>query len=108
MSSTSRPIETRKIRFTVLATNENNRYEPCIDELEVYSTDGRNVALASMRRKAEASGSFDHPKHRLAHVNDGRYGNSRSWISSTRGGGWIAIEFAGPQTIDAIVWGRDR
>jgi len=102
------PVETRKIRFTVQKTVDDNRHEPCIDELEIYATDGRNVALASAGGKPEASGSYDNPKHRLVHINDGRYGNSRSWISSTVGGGWIAIEFARPESVEAIVWGRDR
>jgi len=102
------PVETHKVRFTVLATIDGNRHEPCIDELEIFSTDGRNVALASAGAKPEASGSYDNPKHRLKHINDGRYGNDRSWISSQRGGGWVSIEFAKPETIDSIVWGRDR
>jgi hypothetical protein len=44
----------------------------------------------------------------LEHLNDGRYGNSRSWISNEVGKGWVQIELKEPTTIDRIVWGRDR
>src|SRR5207244_2927607 len=40
--------------------------------------------------------------------NDGRYGNSRSWISSEPGKGWVQLEFPEPVTISKIVWARDR
>jgi mono/diheme cytochrome c family protein len=99
------PAAATKVRFTVLATSENNRYEPCLDELEVYTVDGRNVALAA---KASASGSWNSARHRLEHVNDGRYGNDRSWISTAKGGGWVELEWRSPAAIDTVVWGRDR
>jgi mono/diheme cytochrome c family protein len=102
------PIETRRIRFTILATAENNRYEPCLDELEVYSVEGRNVALAGTGVKARASSSRGDSKHRLEHLNDGRYGNERSWISTTKGTGWVEVEWTNPERIEAVVWGRDR
>ncbi len=101
-------IKTQRLRFTVLATSEQNRYEPCLDELEIYSTDGRNVALASTGARATASGELGGPRHLLVHLNDGLYGNERSWISKTKGGGWVQIEFAQPERIEAVVWGRDR
>jgi hypothetical protein len=102
------PVAARKLRFTSLATSDNNRYEPCLDELEAYTVDGRNVALASAGAKASASGAFGGPKHLLVHLNDGRYGNDRSWISTQRGGGWAEVAFAKAETIDTVVWGRDR
>lgn len=102
------PVQATKLRFTVLATSENNRYQPCLDELEIYSTDGRNVALASTGAKARDSAELGGPKHRLAHINDGRYGNDRSWVSKIKGGGWVQIEFPKPETIDSLTWGRDR
>ncbi|HEY1080973.1 MAG TPA: PSD1 and planctomycete cytochrome C domain-containing protein, partial [Prosthecobacter sp.] len=102
------PVTTRRLRFSIQATSENNRYEPCLDELEIYSTDGRNVALAATGAKATASSSWASAKHRLEHVNDGLYGNDRSWISKSRGSGWVEIEFAKPESVEAVVWGRDR
>ncbi|SKA79941.1 Planctomycete cytochrome C [Prosthecobacter debontii] len=102
------PVTTQKLRFTVSATSDNNRYEPCLDELEIYSTSGQNIALASLGAKASASGSWSSDRHRLEHVNDGLYGNSRSWISKTKGGGWVQIEFPQATLIEGIAWGRDR
>jgi hypothetical protein len=44
----------------------------------------------------------------LEHINDGRYGNSRSWISNQQGKGWVQIELPKPTLINRVVWGRDR
>lgn len=98
------PTESRFVRFTIDATN---RSQPCIDELEVFSG-GRNVALASSGAKPVSSGDFVHPLHRLSHINDGQFGNAKSWISSVVKGGWVQIEFAKNEIIDQIVWQRDR
>ncbi len=102
------PVMAKFVRFTVLATNN---LEPCIDELEVYAAgpDPHNVALASFGTKATASGTYPGSDlHKLEHVNDGRYGNDRSWISNEPGRGWVQLELPAPVRIDRIVWGRDR
>jgi hypothetical protein len=44
----------------------------------------------------------------LAHVNDGLYGNEHSWISNTPGTGWIQLELPATETVDRVVWSRDR
>src|SRR5262249_2017937 len=86
--------------------------EPCIDELEVFTADPsrRNVALAAASARVTSSGDFaGAPEiHRLEHLNDGRYGNSRSWISNEIGMGWVQVELKESATIDRVVWGRDR
>ncbi len=102
------PTRARWIRFTILATTDA---EPCLDELEVFSAEPtpRNVALASAGAKASASGVYPGSElHKLEHLNDGRYGNSRSWISNQKGEGWVLLELAQPELIDRVVWGRDR
>src|SRR5262249_14854008 len=48
------------------------------------------------------------PLHKLEHVNDGRHGNARSWISAERGKGWVMLELPRAAEIERIVWGRDR
>ncbi len=104
------PVRTSKVRFTVHKTTFD-RFEPCLDEFEVFTagSERRNVALASAGGKASASGTFpDSTIHRLEHLNDGRYGNERSWIGTEVGKGWVAVEFAQPETIDTVIWGRDR
>ena len=102
------PMTARKLRFTISRTTDA---EPCIDELEVYTAgpDQKNIALASAGTRARASSVFPNSElHRLEHLNDGRYGNSRSWISNERGKGWVELEFPEPVTISRVVWGRDR
>ncbi len=99
------------VRLSVWDTNENNLREPCIDELEVFRSGatGMNVALATTGTLATSSGNYSETGiHQLKHVNDGKYGNSWSWISSEVGGGWVQLEFPQIETIDRIQWGRDR
>jgi hypothetical protein len=82
--------------------------------LEVWSAaavDGsvRNVAAAENGGLATSSGDYPGSEiHRLEHVNDGKYGNERSWISNTLGTGWLQVEFSLPTPIDRISWSRDR
>lgn len=102
------PVMARFVRFTVEATNQS---EPCIDELEIYSAgdEARNVALASTGARPSSSGDYPGSAiHQLAHINDGKYGNDRSWISNTNGRGWVQIELPQATMIDRVVWGRER
>ncbi len=96
--------EAKFVRFTIGKTNAS---PPCIDELEIFSGK-KNLALASAGAKATSSGDFKHPLHKLEHINDGRYGNSRSWISAQAQGGWVQIELPRIARIDRIEWARDR
>lgn len=105
------PIEARFLRFTITATNNNT--EPCLDELEVFSSPSEGQPPRNVARDAKvqvrSSGNYaGDPKHRLEHLNDGQFGNGRSWISNTRGAGWVELEFPEPTLIDRIAWGRDR
>jgi hypothetical protein len=105
------PAPARSVRFTIMATNDGT--EPCIDELEIFAAGAkgppRNIALASAGGRASSSGNYQgSPRHKLAHINDGRYGNDRSWISNEPGRGWVQIDLPKMVTIDRIEWGRDR
>ena len=102
------PVAAKFLRFTIAETTQ---LEPCVDELEAFTAGDspRNVALASAGAKATASSTLPgYAIHKLAHVNDGLYGNDRSWISNERGKGWVQIEFAHSETIDRVQWSRDR
>ncbi|HEV7406003.1 MAG TPA: DUF1553 domain-containing protein [Chthoniobacteraceae bacterium] len=100
------PVKAKRVRFTIKATNN---LEPCLDELEVFDTAGRNIALASAGVTATSSGdTVVADRHELRQVNDGQYGNSRSWMSNEKGKGWVALELAEEATIERVVWGRDR
>jgi len=97
------PIKARRVRFTI---HETNNLEPCIDELEVFNSDEENVALnAAVTVSGE---NVTANTHEQRFVNDGNYGNSRSWMSNEKGKGWVVIEFAREERIERLVWGRDR
>lgn len=100
------PVKTKRVRFTIKATNN---LEPCIDELEIFNTAGENVALASAGTLRQSSGDIGvAERHELRFLNDGRYGNSRSWLSNMKGQGWVVLEFKQEQSVERVVWGRDR
>jgi len=100
------PMKAKRVRFTIKATNN---LEPCIDELEVFNTSGENVALATAGTLRKSGGDIGvAERHELRFINDGRYGNGRSWMASEIGKGWVELEFTKEQTIERIVWGRDR
>jgi len=100
------PVTARRLRYAILATNS---LEPCIDELEVFNTRGVNVALASLGTSVRTSGDVLSPdRHDPKFVNDGLFGNSRSWLGNMAGKGWIELKFAQPQTIERVMWSRDR
>lgn len=100
------PLTATKLRFTIEATNQ---LEPCLDELEVFNTDGNNIALASAGTLVTASGSnVSLNRHELRFLNDGEYGNARSWMSNQVGQGWVELQFSASQEIERVNWGRDR
>ncbi len=100
------PVQAKRLRFTVLATN---RLEPCIDELEVINVAGQNIAVASLGTTVTTSGdNVVADRHEPRFINDGKYGNSRSWMSNVNGKGWVELEFAAEQEIVRVLWARDR
>ncbi|MFO1460019.1 MAG: DUF1549 and DUF1553 domain-containing protein [Verrucomicrobiota bacterium] len=100
------PVTARRVRFTI---RETNSLEPCLDEIEVLDLEDRNVASADAGTRATSSGdTVVADRHELRHINDGRYGNSRSWMSSEKGRGWIVLEFSTNHVVDRVLWGRDR
>ncbi|MEZ5942799.1 MAG: DUF1553 domain-containing protein [Planctomycetaceae bacterium] len=105
------PTKAKFVRFTSLETIDDNKHEPCLDELEVYTAGENpvNVALAERGGVPTSSGNYSNTgRHQLPHINDGQYGNERSWISNEQGKGWVQVEFAEPHVVDRVVWGRDR
>jgi len=97
------PRVASRVRFTVLRTNSGT--EPCLDELEVFAGDV-NVARAAT---VSTSGDYvGNPQHERQHLNDGAFGNARSWISDTPGRGWVILDLHEPTRIERVVWARDR
>lgn len=97
------PVKARRVRFTI---HETNNREPCLDELEVFTTTGENIALDAAVTASGENVTAD--RHELRFVNDGNYGNSRSWMSNEKGKGWVQLEFDREHEIDRVVWSRDR
>jgi hypothetical protein len=96
-------VEAKFVRFTITKSSGS---QPCIDELEIFSGT-ENLALASKGAKASSGGDFKHPLHKLAHINDGQYGNPKSWIAA-QNTGWVQIELPQVTRINRIEWARDR
>ncbi len=100
------PVTAKRLRFTVLATNS---LEPCIDELEVFNTAGENIAISNLGTTVTTSGDTTVAnRHERRFINDGEYGNSRSWMSNAVGKGWVELEFTEEHEITRVMWGRDR
>ncbi len=103
------PREAKFVRMVIEETNTQS--QPCVDELEIFSVDDvpRNVALATAGTTVAASSSLPgYPIHQLKHLNDGKYGNSWSWISNEPGRGTVTVTLSQPVQIERIVWSRDR
>ncbi len=103
------PALAKFVRFTIDATN--NGSQPCLDEVGIFTTEAkpRNVALAAHGTTVTSSSDLPgYEIHQLQHVNDGRYGNSASWISNEAGRGWVLFEIPEAIEIDRVLWSRDR
>src|SRR5258706_13388672 len=79
---------------------------------DVGAGPSNNVALASNGTIAFGSSEFGGGgAHLIANVNDGKYGNSHSWISDFTipdPSPFIGLRFASPVDIVSIAWGRDN
>jgi hypothetical protein len=105
------PVRARRVRFTIRGTNDGS--EPCLDELQILAAGPsgalENVALASSGARVSVSSEFPGSSfHKREHLNDGQFGNERSWMSNERGRGWAIVESPRETEISQIVWGRDR
>ena len=105
-----KPVKAKYVRMTFHETMDNFKHEPCIDELEVFSTLTNSVNLARTQygTKVTSSGAWNNSKHKLHHINDGQYGNDRSFISNQKTKGWVQLEFKQAHLINRIEWARDR
>jgi hypothetical protein len=71
-----------------------------------------NLALAAHGTTAFGSSEYNGGGiHLISNVNDGRYGNSHSWLADFPGGDpnpYIGLRFSGPVAVAAIAWSRDN
>jgi len=100
--------DARFVRFVIQATSDGGA--ACLDELEVYGSDpARNLALARDGGKAFASSCIQgYDIHAVPNLNDGEYGNDRSWIAAGTGEEWAQIELRQPAKVSKVVFSRDR
>ena len=83
---------------------------PCMDELEIYGPAGKENLARLPSAKATASSVYpNNPLHQIEHLNDGQYGNERSWIASPEDREpWARIDLAKAAPVNRIVFSRDR
>ena len=97
-------------RFVRLVIRAGSGGEHCIDELEIYGPGGvENLALAQGGSVASASSCLPgYAIHAIGHLNDGKHGNSHSWIAATTGEEWAQIELPQAVPVARVVISRDR
>ena len=104
------PVEVKFVRFVI---HKTHRAQPCIDELEVYGPGDKkhpekNLALAAGGAIPTASSTLQgYASHRIEFLNDGEYGNDKSWICAEQSG-WAQVELPRIATVDRVVFSRDR
>ena len=96
-------VEAKFVRFTITASAT----EACIDELEVFDPAGKNVALGA---KVAVSSLYANGNsvHQTRFLNDGKYGNTSSWIPAEKGAGWAQLELKALTKVSRVVWSRNR
>jgi hypothetical protein len=70
-----------------------------------------NDALATNGVTAFGSSQYGAGVHLISNINDGRYGNSNSWLANFPAGDpnpYIGLNFNGTRSISSIAWGRDN
>jgi mono/diheme cytochrome c family protein len=102
------PVDAKYVRMIIL---ESFPLAPCIDEIEIFSAEELPKNLAASSAGAIATASSEYPQndlHKTVHLNDGLYGNSKSWIPADASESWIQIELKEVTKIDRVEWARDR
>ncbi len=109
------------VRFVIQAVNDGS--QACIDELEIYGPDASadtsphtppfppqeaNLALGPGAAASASSCITGYSIHAIHHLNDGQYGNARSWIAGGTGEEWAQIALPEPAEIARVVFSRDR
>lgn len=66
---------------------------------------GTNIAPAGTAFAKDCIGGY--PAHAIAHLNDGKYGNEKSWLAASMNS-FAGIAFDKPYDITSIAFGRDN
>ncbi|MFT5129567.1 MAG: putative heme-binding domain-containing protein [Rhodothermales bacterium] len=98
------PLKAQFVRVELLG---DGRGQPCIDEFEILGPGSQtNLALAGKASASSLLPGYEW-KHQIGFLNDGKYGNPRSWIPAKETG-WAQIKLAKSADIDRVVLSRDR
>ena len=97
-------VEAQYVRVDILPGSKG---QPCLDEFEIFAPGAKtNLALTGKATASSLLPGFAY-KHQIAFLNDGRYGNGRSWIPA-KPTGWAQIKLGERSKIDRVVLSRDR
>ncbi|MCP4848016.1 MAG: sulfatase-like hydrolase/transferase, partial [Verrucomicrobiaceae bacterium] len=97
-------IEAQYVRVDILPGSTG---QPCIDEFEIFAPGPKkNLALTGKATASSLLAGLAY-KHQIAFLNDGKYGNERSWIPA-KSTGWAQIELAKGTKINRVALSRDR
>jgi formylglycine-generating enzyme required for sulfatase activity len=94
-------------RYVRIVIHAGNNGTPCIDELEVFGPGSPRNLVQRGGLPSASSSLAGNPKHRIEHLNDGKYGNAHSWICGEKTG-WVQIGLPKPTRINRVVLSRDR
>ena len=68
----------------------------------------KNLAASSNGAKAFAKDLIsNYPEHAVAHLNDGIYGNAKSWVAGSNSS-FVGIVFSAPASFNSLAFGRDN
>ncbi|MSU51410.1 MAG: DUF1553 domain-containing protein [Opitutus sp.] len=100
------PVAAKFVRFTITATNDG---DAALDEVEVFpvSPAHRNLAHMEWGTKATASrvnGRDGNPFY----IHDGVFHEVGNWTMPVTEPVWVQLEFAQIETINRVVWSRNR
>ena len=97
-------VEAQFVRVNILPGSKG---QPCIDEFEIFvHGEKTNLALTGKATASSLLPGYAY-KHQIGFLNDGVYGNGRSWIPA-KNTGWAQIELAKTAKINRVVLSRDR
>ena len=97
-------VEAQYVRVDILPGSKG---QPCMDEFEIFAPGSEtNLALTGKATASSLLAGLAY-KHQIAFLNDGRYGNGRSWIPA-KSTGWAQIKLAKGTKINRVALSRDR
>jgi len=99
-------VAAKFVRFTIAATNGG---DAALDEVEVFPAAAPHRNVAHMEWGAKATGSrVEGRDGNPFYIHDGVFHEVGNWTMPVGQPVWVQLEFPEPETIDRIVWSRNR